>query len=68
MRKSPLAALDRDLGPKTGLLRGSMRDVAEDEIAPLAAGVSGRVMCAAPGSDGHAPSVIVRWQIVPCFM
>ncbi len=37
MRNTALSALDHDLGPEIDLLRASVRDFAEDRIAPIAA-------------------------------
>jgi isovaleryl-CoA dehydrogenase len=39
MQNTRLSALDFDLGPETDMLRTTVRDFAEDKIAPIAAGI-----------------------------
>jgi isovaleryl-CoA dehydrogenase len=39
MQNTRLAALDHDLGPEVDMLRNSVRDFADEQIAPIAAGI-----------------------------
>jgi isovaleryl-CoA dehydrogenase len=39
MPNTQLSVLDHDLGPEIDLLRASVRDFAEDRIAPIAAAI-----------------------------
>jgi alkylation response protein AidB-like acyl-CoA dehydrogenase len=56
MQNTRLQMLDHDLGPEIDLLRNTVRDFAEDKIAPIAVdldrGRSGRIAGETPAVQG----------------